>query len=149
MGQIVSSPSNVKADVVDDSFLFTSESVGEGHPDKICDQISDAVLDACLKDDPLSKVAVEAAVKPGFVFVFGVVTTLAVLDVQSIVRKTLREIGYDQPDMEIDCETCEVVDAIDMYRPSQLTELPLTKSVEACKAGDQVGHSLSQLTIKR
>ena len=81
--------------------FFTSESVGQGHPDKICDQISDAILDACLMSDPLSKVAVETAIKTDFVFVFGVLVTLAHIDVEAIVRYTLRDIGYDQPSMDI------------------------------------------------
>lgn len=77
------------------TFLFTSESVGEGHPDKICDQISDAVLDAALAQDPLSRVAVECAVKTGMVLLFGEVTTRGHLDYQKIARNVIREIGYD------------------------------------------------------
>jgi len=85
------------------SYFFTSESVTEGHPDKICDQISDAVLDACLADDPHSRVAVECLVTTGTVHVAGEVTTDAYADVQRIVRDTLREIGYINPDFGLDC----------------------------------------------
>ena len=90
------------------AFLFTSESVGEGHPDKCCDQISDAVLDACLKQDPNSRVACETAAKSNYVLLFGEITTTAEVDFEQIVRDTLREIGYDHPDKGIDCNTCRV-----------------------------------------
>ncbi|QEL61577.1 methionine adenosyltransferase [Candidozyma auris] len=78
-----------------EKFLFTSESVGEGHPDKICDQVSDAILDACLAVDPLSKVACETAAKTGLIMVFGEITTKAQLDYQKIIRDTIKHIGYD------------------------------------------------------
>jgi S-adenosylmethionine synthetase len=81
------------------SFLFTSESVGEGHPDKMCDQISDAILDACLKEDPKSKVACETATKTGMILVFGEITTKATLDYQKIIRDTIKEIGYSDSNM--------------------------------------------------
>jgi len=75
--------------------MFTSESVGEGHPDKICDQVSDAVLDACLANDPNSRVACETASKTGMVMVFGEITTGSTLDYQKIIREQIKEIGYD------------------------------------------------------
>ena len=78
-----------------EKLLFTSESVTEGHPDKICDQISDAVLDALLEQDPLSRVACETAITTGLVLVMGEVTTTGYVDIQKIVRETIREIGYD------------------------------------------------------
>merc|ERR1711881_408007 len=77
------------------TFLFSSESVNEGHPDKLCDQVSDAVLDACLKDDPKCKVACETASKDNMVMVFGEITTASKLDYNAIVRKAVQDIGYD------------------------------------------------------
>ena len=85
--------------------LFTSESVTEGHPDKICDQISDAVLDALLEQDPMSRVACETAITTGLVLVMGEVTTTGYVDIQKIVRDTIREIGYDASDKGFDANT--------------------------------------------
>lgn len=93
--------------------LFTSESVTEGHPDKICDQISDAVLDALLEQDPNSRVACETAVTTGLVMVIGEISTEAYVDFQKTVRETIREIGYDRAKYGFDCDTCAVVNAID------------------------------------
>ena len=96
-----------------EKLLFTSESVTEGHPDKICDQISDAVLDALLAQDPMSRVACETAVTTGLVLVMGEITTKAQIDIQTIVRETIREIGYDRAKYGFDCDTCGVIVALD------------------------------------
>ena len=93
--------------------LFTSESVTEGHPDKICDQISDAVLDALMEQDPMSRVACETSITTGLVLVMGEITTNAYVDIQKTVRETIREIGYDRAKYGFDCDTCGVITAID------------------------------------
>lgn len=93
--------------------LFTSESVSEGHPDKIADQISDAILDALLKQDPMARVACETAVTTGLVLVFGEVSTSAYVDMQKVVRQTVKEIGYDQPEYGFDSDNVAVLVAID------------------------------------
>lgn len=96
-----------------EKLLFTSESVTEGHPDKLCDAVSDAVLDACMEQDPMSRVACETACCTGFVLVTGEITTKAQLDIPSIVRKTVDEIGYNDAKMGFDCHTCAVFSALD------------------------------------
>ena len=96
-----------------EKLLFTSESVTEGHPDKVCDAISDAILDACLAEDPMSRVACESCSCTGFVLVTGEITTKAQLDVPAIVRKTLLEIGYDDGKKGIDGNSCAVMVALD------------------------------------
>jgi len=93
-------------------YLFTSESVTEGHPDKICDQCSDAVLDACLEQDPNSRVACESATKTGYVMLLGEITTNAHINFDELVRKTVAEIGYDNTDKGFDYQTCAVLTAI-------------------------------------
>ena len=93
--------------------LFTSESVTEGHPDKICDQISDAVLDALMEQDPNSRVACETAITTGLVLVMGEITTNAYVDIQKIVRETVDEIGYNRGKYGFDAYTCGVITAID------------------------------------
>ena len=93
--------------------LFTSESVTEGHPDKICDQISDAVLDAIMEKDPMGRVACETSVNTGFVLVMGEITTSAYVDIPAIVRQTVLEIGYDRSEYGFDGHTCAVLTAID------------------------------------
>ncbi|KAK0199007.1 S-adenosylmethionine synthetase [Armillaria mellea] len=98
-------------------FLFTSESVGEGHPDKICDQVSDAILDACLSEDPWSKVGCETASKTGMIMVFGEISTTAQLDYQKIIRNTIKEIGYDSSEKGFDYKTCNILDETEELMP--------------------------------
>ena len=99
------------------NYLFTSESVTEGHPDKLCDQVSDAILDAVLKEDPHGRVAVECLTKTGFVVVAGEVTTSAKVDVQRVVRETVTGIGYDKPELGFDGSTCGVLVALSEQSP--------------------------------
>ncbi len=128
--------------------MFTSESVSEGHPDKLCDQISDAVLDACLEQDPRSRVACETATKTGFVALLGEITTKAFVNFDDLVRKVVLDIGYDSSDKGFDGHTCAVLTAIASQSPDiamgvdhalesrdghQLTE----EEVESIGAGDQ------------
>ncbi len=98
-------------------YLFTSESVSEGHPDKVCDQISDAILDACLKDDPTSRVAVETMVKTGMAVISGEITTRTWVNMPEVVRKTIRGIGYTDSSMGFDADTCAVLSAIEKQSP--------------------------------
>ena len=128
----------ISVNEIPQTFLFTSESVGDGHPDKICDQISDAILDACLLQDRLSKVAVDTALSKGLVVVLGIVTTSALLDVDDIVRGTLRDIGYDKPGMDIECDTCEIINKLEMLRPSREGVHSSSVDTQQHVAGDQV-----------
>jgi len=127
--------------------LFTSESVTEGHPDKICDQISDAVLDALMEQDPMSRVACETAVTTGLVLVMGEITTRGYVDIQRLVRETIREIGYDNANYGFDCNTCGVIVALDeqskdiamgVDKALEAKENTMSDSdIEAIGAGDQ------------
>ena len=126
--------------------LFTSESVTEGHPDKMCDQISDSILDALLVQDPNSRVACETAVTTGLVMVIGEITTNAYVDIQKVVRETVKEIGYDRAKYGFDCETCAVINAIDEQSADiamgvdealEHKEGTMKDEVEAVGAGDQ------------
>ena len=109
--------------------LFTSESVTEGHPDKICDKISDAVLDALLAQDPYSRVACETCCTTGLVMIMGEITTKAVIDYQKIVRETVREIGYDRAKYGFDCDSCAVLSSVHEQSPD--IALGVDKSLEA------------------
>ena len=109
--------------------LFTSESVTEGHPDKMCDAISDAILDALMEQDPMSRVACETCATTGLVMVMGEVTTSAYVDIQKIVRETVREIGYDRAKYGFDCDTCGVIVAIDEQSPD--IAMGVNKALEA------------------
>ena len=112
-----------------EKFLFTSESVTEGHPDKMCDQISDAILDAIMEQDPNSRVACETATTTGMVLVMGEITTDAYVDIQKIVRDTVREIGYNRGKFGFDADTCAVITAID--EQSEDIALGVDKALEA------------------
>ncbi len=98
-------------------YLFTSESVGNGHPDKVCDQISDAVLDTVFKDDPKGRVACETFCSTGLVIVGGEITTTTYVDVHKLVRNVLLEIGYNHPKYGFDANTCSVLNAINKQSP--------------------------------
>ena len=127
--------------------LFTSESVTEGHPDKMCDAISDAVLDAIMAQDPMARVACETAVTTGLAVIMGEITTSAYVDIQKIVRETVREIGYDRAKYGFDCDTCGVITAIDeqsadiamgVDKALEAKENKMTdEEIEAIGAGDQ------------
>jgi S-adenosylmethionine synthetase len=119
----------IKGGKLMEKLLFTSESVTEGHPDKMCDQISDAILDALLEQDPMSRVACETACTTGMVMVMGEITTNAYVDIQKIVRETVREIGYDRAKYGFDCDTCGVITAID--EQSADIALGVDKALEA------------------
>ena len=114
--------------------LFTSESVTEGHPDKICDKISDSILDAMLEQDPMSRVACETCCTTGLVMVMGEITTKASVDIQQIVRDTVREIGYDRAKYGFDCDSCSVISSIHKQSPD--IALGVDKSLEAKEGED-------------
>ena len=130
-----------------EKYIFTSESVTEGHPDKICDAVSDSILDACMAQDPMSRVACETAMCTGFALVTGEITTKAVIDYQKIVRDTIREIGYDDSSKGFDADTCAVFVALDQQSPDiamgvdkalEARESSMTdEQIEAIGAGDQ------------
>eukprot|EP00518_Triparma_eleuthera_P001190 CAMPEP_0182456638 /NCGR_PEP_ID=MMETSP1319-20130603/2423_1 /TAXON_ID=172717 /ORGANISM="Bolidomonas pacifica, Strain RCC208" /LENGTH=390 /DNA_ID=CAMNT_0024654929 /DNA_START=6 /DNA_END=1178 /DNA_ORIENTATION=+ len=117
-------------------FLFTSESVNEGHPDKICDQVSDAVLDACISQDPTSRVACETCTKTGMIMIFGEITTTATVNYEQVIRDTIKHIGYDDAAKGLDYKSVNVIVAIEEQSPDIAQGVDST-SVEGIGAGDQ------------
>jgi S-adenosylmethionine synthetase len=124
------------------SFKFTSESVTEGHPDKLCDLVSDSVLDACLEQDPRSRVACETAAKTGYVMILGEITTSAFVNFDELVRKVVKGIGYDSSDKGFDGSTCGVLSAISSQSPD--IALGVDKSYEA-KGGEVTDQELNEI----
>ena len=120
--------------------LFTSESVTEGHPDKICDEISDSILDKLLEEDPMSRVACETTATTGVVYIMGEITTKAAVDFSSVVRETVREIGYDRAKYGFDCDTCAVISSIHEQSPD--IALGVDRSLEAKEGGITDGYDI-------
>jgi S-adenosylmethionine synthetase len=134
-----------KDDKKETTFLFTSESVNEGHPDKLADQVSDAVLDACLKGDPSSKVACETCCKTGLIMIFGEITTKAKVNYEAVIRETIKKIGYDDKAKGMDYRTASVVVAIEQQSPDIAQGVHVDRKVEEIGAGDQ-GHMFGYAT---
>lgn len=118
-------------------FLFSSESVTSGHPDKLCDYISDSILDACLAQDPNAKVACESAAKNSMCMIFGEITVDGEINFQSVVRRAIKEIGYDSNQVGMDYKTATVIVAIDKQSPDIAQSVHLNKAEEQIGAGDQ------------
>jgi len=128
-----------------DTFFFTSECVSEGHPDKICDQVSDTILDECLKQDPNSKVAIETATKTGVIYLLGELTTKAIVDFQTSVRNTIKWIGFDSSEKGFDYDSCGVVVQIEQQSPDIAQGVHIGRNDDDIGAGDQ-GHMFGYAT---
>lgn len=119
------------------TFFFSSESVTEGHPDKLCDSLSDTILDACLAQDPKAKVAIEAVAKSNLVLIAGELTTTAKINIEQLVRDRIKEVGYDAEDKGINYETCDIIQKVTHQSPDIAQSVHENMKEEDIKAGDQ------------